>query len=75
MPAMYVSIRVKDHLNLKMWQDWFEGLQITHEPQGTSLLVGSLPDQAALFGVLDKIHQLNLRLLALTSEEEVTAEE
>lgn len=71
---MYVSIQVKDHLNANLWQEWFAGLQITHELQGTSLLTGALPDQAALFGVLGKIHQLNLRLLALSIEEEANAE-
>lgn len=71
---MHVSIRVKDYLNPEIWQDWFEGLQITHEPQGTSLLTGHLPDQAALFGILSKIHALNLRLLTLTAEEGATAE-
>lgn len=67
---MHVSIRVKGHLNADRWQDWFEGLQITQEPGGTSLLTGALPDQAALFGVLDKIHRLNLRLMSLTVEEQ-----
>jgi hypothetical protein len=66
---MHVSIRVKDHLN-PCWQEWFSGLQITQEPQGTSLFTGPLPDQAALFGVLLKIRNLNLRLLALAVEEE-----
>ena len=44
---MRVSIRVKGHLNPERWQDWFEGLQITPEPEWTSLLTGPLPDQAA----------------------------
>lgn len=52
------------------WQNWFEGLQITQEPGGTSLLTGPLPDQPALFGVLDKLHRLNLRLTSLTVEEQ-----
>lgn len=69
-PPMQVSIRVKDHMDANLWQDWFSGLEITPEPQGTSLLTGPLPDQAALFGVLLQIRALNLRLLALTVEEE-----
>jgi len=71
---MQVSIRVKGHLKAELWQDWFEGLQITQEPAGTSLLTGPLPDQPALFGVLGKIHSLNLRLLFLAVEEEAAGE-
>lgn len=67
---MHVSIRVKGHLNADLWQNWFEGLQITQEPEGTSLLTGPLPDQPALFGVLDKLHRLNLRLTSLAVEEQ-----
>lgn len=67
---MQVAIRVKDYLNESVWQDWFEGLQSTPEPEGTSLLTGPLPDQSALFGVPGKIHSLNLRLLFLAVEEE-----
>jgi hypothetical protein len=44
---MHVQISVKGHLAL-CWQEWFEGLQITHLENGTSLLTGTLQDQAAL---------------------------
>lgn len=67
---MRVSIRVKGHLNPEVWQEWFEGLQITQEPAGTSLLIGPLPDQAVLFGVLGKIRSLNLYLLFLDVSQE-----
>lgn len=66
---MRLSIRVKGHLKPELWQDWFEGLQIAQEPEGTSLLTGVLPDQAALFGVLGKIRSLNLHLLSLSVDE------
>lgn len=65
---MRYQIRVKGHLDPD-WQEWFEGLQITHEDAGTSLLSGSLQDQAALYGVLLKIIRLNLMLLSLESSE------
>ena len=71
---MQVSIRVKGSLDPRLWQEWFAGLQITQEPEGTSLFSGPLPDQAALFGVLLQIRALNLRLLALTVEEETAQE-
>jgi hypothetical protein len=63
-----VSIRIKEHLD-EGWQEWLEGLQIAHEPDGTSRLSGTLQDQAALHGVLTKLHHLSLTLLSLESRE------
>ena len=67
---MRYSIRIKGHLD-PCWQDWFEGLTIVHEDEGTSRLTGSLRDQAALYGVLAKIRALGLTLLALETGEAV----
>ena len=61
---MHVSIRIKGHLD-PSWQEYLEGLQIAHEENGTSRLVGVLKDQAALFGVLKRIDHLSLTLLSL----------
>jgi hypothetical protein len=66
---MYVSIRIKGHLDPDLWQDYLDGLQIVHEPDGTSRLSGTLPDQPALYGVLTKISHLSLALLSLESSE------
>ena len=63
---MRVQINVKGHLAL-FWQEWFEGLQITHLEDGTSLLTGSLQDQAALYGVLWKLREQGIALLAFKS--------
>lgn len=63
---MSYQIRVEGHLDLS-WQEWFEGLELRHEDAGTTLLVGILPDQAALHGVLLKISRLGLTLLTLES--------
>ena len=65
---MHVSIRIKGHLD-PGWQEWLEGLQIVHEPDGTSRLSGTLKDQPALHGVLTKIDHLSLTLLSLESSE------
>ena len=65
---MHVSIRIKGHLD-PGWQEWLEGLQIVHEPEGTSRLSGTLKDQPALHGVLTKIGHLGLTLLSLESSE------
>lgn len=65
---MYVSIRIQEHLD-SSWQEWLEGLQIVHEDAGTSQLVGTLPNQAALYGVLQKLDRLGLTLLAVERSE------
>lgn len=64
---MQYRIRIKGHLD-SGWQEWLEGLQIVHEPDGTSLLLGSLPDQPALLGVLVKLSHLGVPLLSLDSD-------
>lgn len=65
---MQCRIRVKEQLDVS-WQEWFGGVQITHEEEGTTLLSGSLPDQAALYGMLLKIRQLGLSLLWLDCDD------
>jgi hypothetical protein len=65
---MHVSIRIKGHLD-QSWQQWLEGLQIVHESDSNSRLSGPLKDQAALYGVLNKIDRLSLTLLSLERSE------
>ncbi len=62
MPTYY-HIRVKGHLDA-VWEDWFDGLTITNEPNGEAVLAGPMVDQAALYGVLLKIRDLGLPLIA-----------
>ena len=64
---MHCRIRVTQHLD-PSWQVWLEDLQITHEPGGTTLLSGTLLDQAALYGVLLTIRRLGLQLLSLETD-------
>jgi hypothetical protein len=59
-----VEIRVTGHLT-DGWSDWFEGLAIRNDPNGDTILGGPLADQAALLGVLNKIHALNLTLISV----------
>jgi len=63
MPATY-EIRVKGHLDSR-WSEWLNGMTITHEPNGETTLCGLVADQAALFGLLIKIHNLNLALISV----------
>ncbi len=58
------EIRVEGHLTDR-WADWFDGLAIRNEPNGETVLTGQVDDQAALFGMLNKIHELNLVLIAV----------
>ena len=65
---MHVMIRIQGHLD-HSWQGWLENLQIVHEEGGTTRLSGTLPDQAALYGVLQKLDRLRLALLSLERSE------
>jgi len=66
--ADFYQIRVKGHLDDK-WSDWFEGLTITLEADGETLLSGPVTDQAALHGLLKKIGNLGLTLLSVNRVE------
>ena len=50
------------------WSDWFDGLTINHTDDDTTILAGPLPDQAALHGVLNKIRDLGLILLSVSTD-------
>lgn len=58
------EIRVRDHLTTG-WADWFDAMDLRYEANGEMVLVGQLPDQAALHGVLTKIRDLGLTLIAV----------
>ena len=64
-PTQY-HIIVKGHLD-KSWKDTFEGLSITNQENGEALLSGSLPDQAALQGVLNRINSFGLILISVNA--------
>ena len=61
MPDHY-TIRLRGHLD-RRWADWFDGLVLTIEADGTTLLTGPLADQAALHGVLSTLYELGLPLV------------
>ena len=62
-PVVY-QIRIKGHLS-REWTDWFEGLTITLEKGGDTLLTGPVVDQAALHGLLKKVRDLGMPLLSV----------
>ena len=66
--AIVYQIRLKGHLS-HQWTEWFEGLTITLEEDGNTLLTGTVVDQAALHGILKKVRDLGMPLLSLNSIE------
>ena len=66
-PGNY-EIRIKGHLDDK-WSDWFDGLTITLEEDGDTLLTGPVVDQAALHGLLKKVRDLGMPLVSVSPVE------
>jgi len=66
-PMVY-QIRIKGHLG-HQWTDWFEGLTITLEEDGETLLTGPVVDDAALHGLLKKVRDLGMPLLSVNRVE------
>ena len=62
-PVVY-QIRIEGHLG-RRWTDWFDGLTITLQDNGDTLLTGPVIDQAALHGLLKKVRDLGLPLLSV----------
>lgn len=59
----YYQIRLQGQLD-EQWATWFDGLTITYTANGDTLLTGLVADQAALYGLLRKVRDLGLPLLA-----------
>lgn len=62
-PFVY-QIRIEGHLR-SGWTDWFEGLTLTFEENGNTLITGPVVDQAALHGLLRKVRDLGIPLLSV----------
>jgi hypothetical protein len=62
------EIRIKNCIDFN-WSEWFEGLEITQEADGNTLITGPVSDQSALYGLLKKIHQLGMQLISINQIE------
>lgn len=62
-PVVY-QIRIRSHLRSD-WTDWFEGLTVTCEESGDTLLTGPVVDQSALYGLLRKVRDLGMPLVSV----------
>jgi hypothetical protein len=63
--AGWYEIRLKGHLDTR-WAAWFDGLALTNESDGTTLIEGPIADQAALHGLLQKVRDVGLPLVSVT---------
>ena len=59
------DIRIRGHLEAR-WAAWFDGLSVTRDAGGTTVISGPVADQAALHGVLNKVRDLGLPLVSVT---------
>jgi hypothetical protein len=58
------EIRIRGHLDTR-WAAWFDGLRLTREDDGTTLIRGQIGDQAALHGLLQKVRDTGLPLISV----------
>ncbi len=58
------EIRLKGHLDGR-WAAWFDGLNLSHESDGTTVIAGLIADQAALHGLLQRMRDLGLPLVSV----------
>jgi hypothetical protein len=71
--AVQYEIRVAGHLGTR-WAAWFDGLSVTTAEDGTTVLRGSVVDQAALHGLLQKLRDIGIPLISFTPIEASTTE-
>lgn len=69
--SVQYTIVVQEPLDSE-WADWFGGLHIRLQEDGTTALMGMISDQAALYGILSRARDLNLTLIAVTCTSPLT---
>ena len=69
-----IEIRVKGRID-KRWSEWLDDLTITHTDQDETVLAGPILDQAAMYGLIAKLRDLGLPLLAVNSVKQALAQD
>jgi hypothetical protein len=69
-PRSADDIPVRYHIQVRgtldpRWSVWFDQLAITHDAEGNTLLAGPVSDQAALYGLINRLRDLGMTLLAV----------
>ncbi len=59
------DIRTQGHIDDR-WSDWFDGMTLVHDGDGTTVIRCPALDQAALHGLLSKVRDLGLPLISVT---------
>jgi hypothetical protein len=59
------EIRVTGHLAAR-WSAFFEGMTLTQQDDGTTVIAGPIADQSALHGLFRKLSDLGLPLISVT---------
>jgi len=65
---------VVEGILVEHWQEWFDGLTITPQPNGCTLLDGCIRDQAELHGILKRINNLGLKLISINPQKRSDAQ-
>ena len=63
--AEHYEIRLRGHLETR-WAAWFDGMTLSHEKDGSTILSGPVVDQAALHGLVQKVRDTGLPLISVT---------
>jgi hypothetical protein len=62
------EIRLQGHLDTR-WAAWFDGLHLSHETDGTTIIEGPIADQAALHGLLQRVRDIGVPLISVSRVE------
>ena len=72
-PAPVYEIRLRGHVD-RHRVTTFEGFDVTHHPDGETILTGDVPDQAALYGILNRLRDLGVPLVSVNQLREARGE-
>lgn len=65
------EIRVEGQVDQR-WSEWFDGMQLTNDTAGQTVIAGEVADQAALHGLLDRVRDVGLTIVSVTRAERDT---